>query len=94
MGEAIGGVHAVEVLRPAPTPSSSDVGMPRMTGLEVVAQVREELPDTRMVLFTTWWTRAWPKRPTPRDRRLPRQGRHRGALIPPIVSFVHGDPVG
>lgn len=96
VGEAVDGVHAVEVLRlHRPDAVVLDVGMPRMTGLEVVAQVREELPDTRIVLFTSLLDPGLAEAADAEgaDAYL-HKGDIVGALIPTIVSLVRRDPVG
>lgn len=96
VGEAVDGVQAVEVLRlHRPDAVVLDVGMPRMTGLEVMAQVRDELPDTRIVLFTSLRDPGLAEAATAEgaDAYLDK-GDIVGALIPTIVSLVHGDPVG
>ncbi|MBW3669359.1 MAG: response regulator transcription factor [Actinobacteria bacterium] len=96
VGEAADGVQAVEVLRARrPDAVVLDVGMPRMTGLEVVTQVRRELPDTRIVLFTSLLDPALIEAADAQgaDAYLDK-GDIVGALIPTIVSLVHGDPVG
>lgn len=96
VGEAVDGVHAVEVLRlHRPDAVVLDVGMPRMTGLEVVAQVRDELPDTRIVLFTSLLDPGLIEAADAEgaDAYLDKSDIV-GGLIPTIVALVRGDPVG
>lgn len=90
VGEAFDGVEAVELLLDRrPDAVVLDVGMPRMSGLEVLSRIRHELPDTKIVLFTSL------RDPVLQDSAAIdgadaylEKGDIMGALIPTIVDLV------
>ncbi|HEX9969367.1 MAG TPA: response regulator transcription factor [Acidimicrobiales bacterium] len=93
VGEAFDGMHAVDVLRThRPDAVILDVGMPRMTGIEVLSQIRHELPDTKVVLFTSLRDPALREAAEldGADAYL-EKGDIMGSLIPTIVELVGGD---
>lgn len=90
VAEAADGVQALDVLRAhRPDVVVLDIGMPRMTGLEVLELVRGELPETKVVLFTSL------RDPSLRDspeaaaaHAYLEKGDIVGSLIPTLVRVV------
>jgi DNA-binding NarL/FixJ family response regulator len=90
VGEALDGVQAVELLLDRrPDAVVLDIGMPRLSGLEVLSRIRHELPDTKVVLFTSLRDPALEDSPAIEgaDAYL-EKGDIMGALIPTIVDLV------
>src|SRR5581483_9563653 len=53
VAEASDGVEAVEqALATRPTLAILDVSMPRMTGLQAAREIRQQLPDTRVLMLS------------------------------------------
>lgn len=93
VGEAFDGLQAVDVLLARrPDAVILDIGMPRMTGIEVLGRIRHELPDTKVVLFTSLRDPALRESAEldGADAYL-EKGDIMGSLIPTIVDLVGGD---
>ena len=55
VGEAVDGRDAIEGFRAhRPDVALLDLQMPRMDGLQAIAAIREEFPDARLVILTTY----------------------------------------
>ena len=53
VGEAASGPEALKALRPTPPDVAFvDLSMPRMSGFEAVSAIRQEAPETRVVVFS------------------------------------------
>ena len=60
VGEAADGEEALELVRrERPDVVITDLVMPRLNGVEVTARIRKELPDTKIILMTSYTEDAY-----------------------------------
>lgn len=90
VAEAADGVQALDALRThRPDVVVLDIGMPRMTGLEVLEQMHTELPGIKVVLFTSLRDPALRDAPeTAAAHAYLEKGDIVGSLIPTLVRVV------
>ena len=82
VGEACNGTEALKLARELlPDGMIIDLYMPDMNGLEVIREIKAQLPTIRTVLVSSYWdrgTNAWrPSRAMPRLSRRPVSRRRR-----------------